>query len=131
ARVRAQMLLDLVGEDLQAAAVDHRADASVDPHEPVVVDPREVAGAQPTVGREPVAEVAGRRRLRPHLQLVVAHAHLDARVRPPHRAELRRAGMRTAPGRYRPTATATPARGWASGRGARSHHRLAARATSR
>ena len=83
------MLFDLVGEDLQAAAVDHRADASVDPHEPVVVDPCEIAGAQPTVSGEPVADIVGRRRRpRPHLQLVVAHPHLDARVRPPHRAEL-------------------------------------------
>ena len=100
----AQVLLDLVGEDLQAAAVDHRADAPVDPHEAVVVDAGEVAGAQPTVGgdaihRERRRRQRGRGRISSSptsstaASVVVAHADVDAGVRTADRAELRRAEL--------------------------------------
>ncbi len=47
--MRAQAFLDLVGIHLQPTAVDHVAHAAFDPHEAVVVDAREVAGAEPAV----------------------------------------------------------------------------------
>ena len=91
ARVRAQMLLDLVGETFKPPRLTI-ALTSFDPHEPVVVDPCEIASAQPTVGGEPVAEIAGGLcRLRPHLQLVVAaRTSMPACGRLPRRASPRR-----------------------------------------
>src|SRR5439155_25004964 len=51
-------LLDLGGEHLQAAAVRHAADPALDPDEAVSVDAAGVAGPEPTVGCQPVAEIS-------------------------------------------------------------------------
>ena len=117
AGILAEVLLDLVGEHLQPAAVDHRAHAPVDPHEAVVVDPGEVAGAQPAVVGEPVAEMRTRRPARSPsadrtCELVVAHSHFDAGVRAgrPRRASPRRTAS------SRPRSNRPPRRRARSGR---------------
>ena len=48
----------LLGEDLEAAAVDHVRHPSLDPEEPFVVDAAEVAGAEPPVDEAAVHVVA-------------------------------------------------------------------------
>ena len=94
------MLLDLVGEHLQAAAVDHRADAAVDPHEAVVVDAGEVAGAQPAVGGDPIFHrgVVGRQRGRgPDLELADLVDRSDRAVVGTHAQSNPACGRPTAP----------------------------------
>lgn len=51
-RRQSQHHLDVVGQDLVAAAVDDVADAALDPDEAVVVDAGDVAGADEAVGVE-------------------------------------------------------------------------------
>jgi hypothetical protein len=102
-----QDLLHLCGHDLVAAAVDHVADATFDPHESVVVNASKVTGAEVPVGVEPVGEAGARtttaqvarRHRRPNGQLaelpggrraatVVDELDLHSGVRPPDRADL-------------------------------------------
>ena len=63
----AQHLLDLLGEDLVAAAVDEVAGAALDPDEPVAVDACEVAGVHVAVGVDPVAQLLAGRVSRGHV----------------------------------------------------------------
>ena len=54
----ADHLGDLLGEDLEAAAVDHVRDATLDPEEALVVDAAEIAGVEPAVDEPAVHVVA-------------------------------------------------------------------------